>query len=154
MGVSVKYKDKLYICRNCGLPYQPAKRNQKYCSEKCRNARYLITKEKVATRKPRVCVNCGELFKEKQGNQRYCSAVCQRERYKIRKGYNLDEVSWSNLREFILERDNYHCQDCDKYFMDIGLEVHHIMFLRERGTNDEENLISLCHKCHKKRHGM
>lgn len=50
------------------------------------------------------------------------------------------------LRQSILERDNNVCQDCNKKFK--RLEVHHIIPLRKGGTNDLDNLITLCRKCH------
>jgi 5-methylcytosine-specific restriction protein A len=31
-------------------------------------------------------------------------------------------------------------------------EVHHIVPLSEGGSNDESNLMSLCHSCHEKMH--
>ena len=47
----------------------------------------------------------------------------------------------------ILHRDNYTCQCCGK--KNCRLEVHHIKFRRDGGTNDEENLITLCEDCHR-----
>jgi len=156
MSNFVKYKEELRICNGCGIPYQPKTKEQKYCTQKCylESKGYVITKEVLEAREPKLCANCGESFKPKHGNQGYCSKSCRLKGYINRKGYNLSRVGWASLREFVLERDNYHCQDCGKFLMDIGLEVHHIKFLRERGTNNERNLISLCHKCHKKRHGI
>ena len=50
----------------------------------------------------------------------------------------------------ILHRDNYTCQCCGK--KNCRLEVHHIKFRSNGGTDDEENLITLCEDCHKKIH--
>ena len=58
-------------------------------------------------------------------------------------------------RKKALERDNYTCQDCGATE---NLETHHIdgsgsnVPAREM-NNDLDNLITLCHKCHMKRHG-
>ena len=59
------------------------------------------------------------------------------------KGFN---YGYSSRREAILHRDNYTCQCCGK--KNCRLEVHHIKFRRNGGTNDEENLITLCKECH------
>ena len=60
------------------------------------------------------------------------------------KGFN---YGYSSRREAILHRDNYTCQCCGK--KNCRLEVHHIKFKSNGGTNDEENLITLCEDCHK-----
>ena len=54
---------------------------------------------------------------------------------------------YSSRREAILHRDNYTCQCCGK--KNCRLEVHHIKFRSNGGTDDEENLITLCEDCHK-----
>ena len=60
------------------------------------------------------------------------------------KGFN---YGYSSRREAILHRDNYTCQCCGK--KNCRLEVHHIKFRSNGGTDDEENLITLCEDCHK-----
>ena len=59
-------------------------------------------------------------------------------------GFN---YGYSSRREAILHRDNYTCQCCGK--KNCRLEVHHIKFRSNSGTDDEENLITLCEDCHK-----
>lgn len=74
---------------------------------------------------------------------------------------------WKNKRISILSRDRWECQDCLKrvkageqlpgYDSKIhrAVTVHHIKELKdypELALNDE-NLISLCAKCHNIRHG-
>ena len=63
------------------------------------------------------------------------------------RGFN---YGYSSRREAILHRDNYTCQCCGK--KNCRLEVHHIKFRSNGGTDDEENLITLCEDCHKKVH--
>ncbi len=58
-------------------------------------------------------------------------------------GFN---YGWSSRREAILNRDNYTCQVCGK--KNTRLEVHHIIFRSQGGTDDENNLITLCKECH------
>lgn len=59
-------------------------------------------------------------------------------------GFN---YGYSSRRSAILHRDNYTCQCCGK--KNCRLEVHHIKFRSNGGTDDEENLITLCEDCHK-----
>ena len=58
-------------------------------------------------------------------------------------GFN---YGYSSRRSAILHRDNYTCQCCGK--KNCRLEVHHIKFRSDGGTDDEENLITLCKECH------
>ena len=68
---------------------------------------------------------------------------------KIRKwGYQQGfNYGYSSRRSAILHRDGYTCQCCGK--KNCRLEVHHIIFRSNGGTDDEENLITLCEDCHK-----
>ena len=59
-------------------------------------------------------------------------------------GFN---YGYSSRREAILHRDNYTCQCCGK--KNCKLEVHHVKFRSNGGTDDEENLLTLCEDCHK-----
>ena len=64
-----------------------------------------------------------------------------------RKGFN---YGYSSRREAVLHRDNYTCQCCGKKHT--RLEVHHIVFRSQGGTDNEINLITLCESCHKAIH--
>lgn len=57
------------------------------------------------------------------------------------------DYGWSSHREAIINRDNYTCQICGK--KNTRLEVHHIIFRSQGGTDDENNLITLCADCHR-----
>lgn len=62
-------------------------------------------------------------------------------------GYQIGfNYGWSSRREAILNRDGYACQICSKKHT--RLEVHHIIFRSQGGTDDEDNLITLCEDCH------
>lgn len=60
------------------------------------------------------------------------------------------DYGFSSRKEAILHRDNYTCQICGK--KNIRLEVHHIIYRSQGGTDDENNLITLCENCHKDIH--
>ncbi len=61
---------------------------------------------------------------------------------------------WDLRRKKVLERDNYTCTECGwpKGFKRKSreLHIHHIISLSKGGDNSLDNLITLCHVCHKK----
>ena len=59
---------------------------------------------------------------------------------------------FENTRAMILNRDNYTCQYCKGKHKDSKLEVHHIVYRSNGGSNEESNLITLCHTCHQNVH--
>ena len=64
-------------------------------------------------------------------------------------------AKWKQLREFILSKANYLCNDCFSEGKLIeAKEVHHIVEVKEDWNKryDEDNLVSLCKSCHRKRH--
>ena len=61
----------------------------------------------------------------------------------------LDPESYRLLHRAILERDRWRGQLCGT---NVGLEVHHVIPRSRLGDDLEENLITLCSKCHRKTH--
>ena len=59
-------------------------------------------------------------------------------------------LNWPALAHAIRERDGYRCQDCHR--TNVRLDVHHRRPLSEGGTNRRTNLVTLCRRCHTKRH--
>ena len=59
---------------------------------------------------------------------------------------------FENTKAMILNRDNYTCQYCKGKHKDSKLEVHHIIYRSNGGSNEESNLITLCHTCHQNIH--
>ena len=57
---------------------------------------------------------------------------------------------FANSREHAICRDKYTCQCCGA--KNTRLEVHHIVYRSQGGTDDLDNLITLCADCHKKVH--
>lgn len=55
---------------------------------------------------------------------------------------------FENTKAKILNRDNYICQYCKGKKKDSKLEVHHIIYHSNGGSDEEENLVTLCHSCH------
>lgn len=65
------------------------------------------------------------------------------------KGIN---YGFENTKSMVLNRDNYTCQCCKGKHKDSKLEVHHIVFRSQGGSDEQDNLITLCHTCHKNLH--
>ena len=61
------------------------------------------------------------------------------------KGIN---YGFANTKAFVLDRDKYTCQHCKGKKKNNRLEVHHIIFRRNGGSDEQENLITLCKTCH------
>ena len=59
--------------------------------------------------------------------------------------------NYENTRQYILDRDNYKCQ-CQKKGCSKKLEIHHIQFKSKGGSDNPDNLITLCSKHHKDLH--
>jgi len=53
--------------------------------------------------------------------------------------------TWVVIRAAIIERDNFACQRCGK---SENLHVHHIIPRISGGTDEPDNLITLCQECH------
>ena len=62
-----------------------------------------------------------------------------------------EQLGFSNVRAYVLSRDNHICQCCHGKLKDNILQVHHIES-RKTGGNAPNNLITLCKTCHAKYH--
>jgi 5-methylcytosine-specific restriction endonuclease McrA len=63
----------------------------------------------------------------------------------------LDSETYMLLRNHVLERDSWRCQDCGSLE---NLQVHHLKSRSRLGNDEMTNLITLCAPCHKRRHGI
>lgn len=55
---------------------------------------------------------------------------------------------FANTKAYVLDRDNYRCQNKKCTSKCKKLEVHHIVFRRNNGSDEASNLITLCKVCH------
>src|SRR3954463_12645075 len=62
----------------------------------------------------------------------------------------LEEGHYQQLRERVLRRDGWRCQFCGSM---TNLEVHHQSFRSHAGPDHEDNLLTLCNRCHSVEHG-
>lgn len=60
-------------------------------------------------------------------------------------------ADWEDIAKRIKMRDAYLCQEADGKCRG-PLQVHHILSLSKGGTNDEDNLITLCEYHHRLKH--
>lgn len=56
----------------------------------------------------------------------------------------------NHVRKAVYARDNYRCALCDS---PRGLQIHHVMKRSQGGSNDAQNIITLCMYCHNVIHG-
>jgi len=61
-----------------------------------------------------------------------------------------EQKDFYNLREYILHRDDHKCQNpsCKNNETNPLLQIHHIKYRSNGGTDTPNNLITLCNKCH------
>ena len=61
----------------------------------------------------------------------------------------LDATSYRELHSQVLERDGWRCQACGRMQQ---LQVHHQTFRSQSGSDEEQNLVTLCAPCHRLTH--
>lgn len=95
----------------------------------------------VEEKKQIECAGCGRTFIKKTPQHYCCSAKCMR----LVRG-----SAWKWIREAALLRDADTCQKCGA--SDCPLDAHHLQPLCCGGSNDLDNLTSLCRPCHHTEH--
>lgn len=167
------------ICKYCEKEFTPSDCRNVYCSLSCANtAKWqdpkTIEKMRISCierekrnpqpkgkdnpryKEPRKCIDCGKPFKGRdQKSIRCIDCICiirigeNHPRWQGGKSFEPYLPNWTEkLREQIRERDSYTCQICDVKQVDKKHDVHHIDY--DKKNCAEENLITLCHKCHTK----
>lgn len=68
-----------------------------------------------------------------------------RKKWLYQQGVN---YGFANTKAYVLTRDGYTCQHCKGKSKDSRLEVHHIIFRSQGGSDEESNLLTLCKTCH------
>jgi len=87
-------------CKNCGVPFQPKKHDNVFCSRKCAVAHFNKLRRKP-TLPARECPVCHRLFTPKNKINRYCSKECNVKRYLLRENKGYKEKA---------------CLNCDRIF--------------------------------------
>jgi HNH endonuclease len=60
---------------------------------------------------------------------------------------------WHWRRHFVLERDGKRCVECKRPGYKVALHIHHVTPQVFGGDHDLDNLVALCVRCHRKKHG-
>jgi len=95
-----------------------------------------------------LCRDCGYRWKGKDLSSRVRRARCPRcGSFSVYPGTLTKD--WYEVSSRIRKRDGYKCAICGSKEK---LEVHHIVPLSRGGASREDNLITLCQKCHSKCH--
>lgn len=93
----------------------------------------------------------------------YCSNGCKQAcpiygKHKYPRGYKkaTSREVQPQLRQMVLERDNWECQKCGKTVEEVELHCHHILPINEAPIEsaDVDNCITLCKECHKLSHKL
>ena len=143
------------------------RRNRRFRKTRYRKARFLNRGNSI--KKDRYCPTIVSKFHGHEREIEFCKKILpikdivletgtfdtqlmekpwlQEHKWAYQRGVN---YGYSNAREHALVRDNYTCQCCGK--KNCRLEVHHIVFRRNGGSDSLENLITLCEDCHKAVH--
>lgn len=114
-----------------------------------------------------------EVLPDEYGNKYYCAETgkwnpakeaCEQSKRKTRKSIieenriarnnkRADKIKFQKefdyLKPKIIKRDGYRCVKCKSQ---INLHVHHVVYRSNGGTNDFENLITVCAECHAEIH--
>lgn len=151
------------VCRVCSKRYRPSGNIRlKYCSRRC----YDVVRSSEAFESFK-CDHCGKerhrrKVRTRPHAHRFCDRTC-REKFYVgerhshwRGGSDPNRgAQWLKIAAAIRERDSYVCQRCGRTQAENGrrLDVDHIKpwrsFEDEKQANAPENLVSLCHRCHK-----
>ena len=68
----------------------------------------------------------------------------------LHKKFKIKRLEWLALRQLVLERDLFKCQDCSRTHHEVVLDIHHRIPFKVSGDNSLKNLITLCKSCHMK----
>ena len=60
-----------------------------------------------------------------------------------------EQLGYENVKVYVKARDGYRCRSCGS---NKHLEVHHLVQRKDGGSNRPDNLVTLCHDCHRMWH--
>jgi endogenous inhibitor of DNA gyrase (YacG/DUF329 family) len=151
----------VYECEVCHKVFhKPQKKGvvARFCSQKCRGIG-------LTAKKNTNCLVCGKPiyiaeWQKKIGGGKYCSRPCKSKGQTcsflgVSPAHYYSTSVWKRLRLEILERDKYICLNCGVSPQDKSmLQVNHITFRELGGSDNPENLETLCRSCHAKKDAL
>lgn len=90
------------------------------------------------------CPKCGRVYKGKNSKAKFCMFCAT----PLKKRESRIPFS-RNIRDKVFKRDGYRCVRCGASNKEKRLEVDHIIPISRGGTNDMDNLQTLCWECNK-----
>ena len=134
-------------CQNCGKMFLAENReinrgNAKYCSLSCSSK---MTRDMKYTF---VCKHCGKEFKSASNKALYCSNSCKQKNYRAKQKSTLDNSKCIKYYYSVFEKTP--CEICG--WKNTVRDLHHIVEVSEGGTNELNNLISVCPNYHREIH--
>jgi len=148
-------------CRICGKEVaRHTGDGSKYCSSRCYGLDNRKPRPNRRVQYERICPQCSKKFLtggrfQAHKNAKFCSIKCRglNQSKGIDNYFRINEAGgharsadWIRLRKRILLRDENKCRSCHK--TNCILLVHHIIPRSKNGKHEEDNLITLCNKCH------
>ena len=91
------------------------------------------------------CTDCGKVF----DNLKY--KLCPYCGGKLDTRYGRQPIP-RKLRHKVFQRDGYRCRECGASKDETSLEIDHIVPVARGGTNDIDNLQTLCRECNRMKH--
>lgn len=139
-----KDKHQVFInkCKVCGVKFEASYPDSKFCSRECQNinrkSKNLAMKRLGDERRDWI-----ELFVEQMINKANSGGEVNLNGAYI----NYHHIAGFNntVKTKIMERDYYECVLCKSKR---SLHIHHIIPRQYGGTHDENNLVTLCARCH------
>jgi len=157
------------LCDFCGTTFERKKSHAEnatrhYCSTECKGKAY---RDRVTL----TCENCSKTYeKNRAAAIRYCRSYCSDEcrvehmraaahpRWKGGSGIavalrrRLSGESWRIVRREVHDSRDVECSMCGRGDSRNGraLQVHHIVPVMAGGTHHRDNLMLLCHRCHRR----
>ena len=91
------------------------------------------------------CKSCGKVFDDINYN------LCPFCGSKLDTRYGRQPIP-RQLRHEVFKRDGYRCRECGASKNETSLEIDHILPVAKGGTNDIDNLQTLCRECNRMKH--
>lgn len=154
-------------CENCEIEHSGDYGSGRFCCSKCARGFSTKSKREEITRKSRekllryydsivhnyVCEKCDSSFERnrviKKGRKIHCDRCRRNVKHVLDSPIFLTDLSKRTVAK-IIKRAKIKCMMCG--WDRTSLDIHHIIHKKNKGTDDNYNLICLCPNCHRLAH--